>query len=161
MNGRALKTLLDNNPVLASCLAGRIRVGAQAGEKRPRLDYKSLVQLSEKQIAAAVGFGDSEEVVDILRKMVPDACKPLDLVGFHDLIENSITRRALLDAEIITYPALILLRSQLVGPHLTGGFLSDFGRIFPHSLDILSCPGVRFFGEAARGINLPGSTSRR
>jgi hypothetical protein len=139
--------LLDSNPVLAACLAGRIRVGAQAGERRTRLDYKSLVQLSEREIAAAVGFEDSDAVVEILKRMVPDVCKPLDLAGVHDLIENSITRRALLDAEIITYPALLLLRSPLLGPHLTGSFLSDFAGAFPHSLDILTCP----WGPLLRG----------
>jgi hypothetical protein len=144
---RGFADLLDSNPVLAACLAGRIRVGAQEGERRPRLDYKSLVQLSEREIAAAVGFADSDDVVEILKKIPPDACKPLDLVSLHDLMENSIVRKALLAAEVISYPALLLLRSQLVGPHLTGGFLSDFARIFPHSLDILTCP----WGPLLRG----------
>ncbi len=141
------EVLLDNNPVLAACLAGRIRVGAQAGERRPRLDYGRLVYRSEREIAGAVGFGDSEEVVEILKKMVPDVCKPLDLVGLYDLMENPVIKNALLETDVFTYPALLLLRSQLVGPHLTGGFLSDFARIFPHSLDILTCP----WGPLLRG----------
>jgi hypothetical protein len=141
------EVLLDNNPVLAACLAGRIRVGGKEGERRPMLDYKSLVQLCEREIAAAVGFADSDAVVEILKKMVPDVCKPLDLAGLHDLMENSIVRKALLDAEIITYPALLLLRSPLLGPHLTGGFLSDFASAFPHSNDILTCP----WGPLLRG----------
>jgi hypothetical protein len=139
--------LLDNNPVLAACLAGRIRVGAQPGQKRPHLDYGRLVHRSEREIAAALGFGDSEEVVNILKKIPPDVCKPLDLVGLHDLIENSITRRALLDADVITYPALLLLRNPHLGPHLTGSFLSDFASTFPHSNDILTCP----WGPLLRG----------
>jgi len=139
--------LLDNNPVLAACFAGRIRVGAQAGERRPRLDYKSFVQLSEREIAAAVGFADSDDVAEILKKMVPDVCKPLDLVGLHDLLENPAIKNALLETDVITYPALLLLRSPLVGPHLTGGFLTDFASAFPHSLDILTCP----WGPLLRG----------
>jgi hypothetical protein len=148
LHGRpGFEDLLDNNPVLAACLAGRIRVGAQTGERRSRLNYRNLVGRSEREIAAAVGFGDSEEVVSILRKVVPDVCKPLDLVDVHNLIENSITRRALLDAEIITYPALLLLGNPCLGPHLTGGFLSDMAKTFPHSLDILTCP----WGPLLRG----------
>src|SRR5208283_3564625 len=129
--------LLDSNPALAACLAGRIRVGAQAGGRRPRLDYKSLLHLTEREIATAVGFADSDDVMEILKKMVPDICKPLDLVGLHDLLET----------DVITYPALLLLRSPLLGPHLTGGFLTDFASAFPHSLDILTCP----WGPLLRG----------
>jgi len=86
-------------------------------------------------------------VVHILRKVVPDACKPLDLVGLADLIANPVTRKALIDADIITYPALLLLRNPYLGPHLTGSFLSDFASTFPHSLDILTCP----WGPLLRG----------
>jgi len=143
----SFSNLLDTNPALAVCLAGHIRVGAQPGQRRPQLDYGTLVHRSEREIAVALGFGDSEEVVEILKKLPPDACKPLDLVGLHDLIENSITRRALLAAQVISYPVLLLLRSQLVGPHLTGGFLSEFASAFPHSLDILTCP----WGPLLRG----------
>ncbi len=143
----SFSNLLDTNPALAVCLAGRIRVGAQPGKRRPQLDYGRLVHRSEREIAAALGFGDSDDVVEILKKLPPDACKPLDLVGFHDLIENSITRRALLDADVITYPALLLLRNPYLGPHLTGGFLSDFASVFSHSLDILTCP----WGPLLRG----------
>ena len=143
----SFSNLLDTNPALAACLAGRIRVGAQPGERRPQLDYGRLVHRSEREIAAAVGFGDSDDVVEILKKLPPDACKPLDLVGFNDLMENLVTRRALLDAEIITYPALLLLRNPYLGPHLTGSFLSDFASAFPHSLDILTCP----WGPLLRG----------
>jgi len=139
--------LLDNNPVLAACLAGRIRVGAQAGERRPRLDYKNLVMRSEREIAAAVGFGDSKEVVSILRKVPPDACKPLDLVSLHDLIENSVTRKVLLAAEVITHPALMLLRNPYLASHLTGNFISEFAETFPTQLDILTCP----WGPLLRG----------
>jgi hypothetical protein len=144
---QGFKYLIDPNPALAVCLAGRLRVGSKDGEKRPRLDYKDLYYRTEAEIAGAIGFGDSDEVVHILRKVVPDACKPLDLVGLYDLMENPITRKALLDAEIITYPALLLLRSPLLGPHLTGSFLSDFASAFPHSLDILTCP----WGPLLRG----------
>ena len=144
---QGFKYLIDPNPALAVCLAGRLRVRSKDGEKRPRLDYKVLYYRTEAEIAGAIGFGHSDEVVHILRKVVPDACKPLDLVGFHDLMENSITRRALLDAEIITYPALLLLRNPYLGPHLTGSFLSDFASAFPHSLDILTCP----WGQLLRG----------
>jgi len=143
----SFSNLLDTNPALAVCLAGRIRVGAQPGKRRPQLDYGRLVHRSEREIAAALGFGDSDAVVEIMTKLPPDACKPLDLVGLADLIENSVTRRALLDADVITYPALLLLRSPLVGPHLTGSFLSDFANAFPHSLDILTCP----WGPLLRG----------
>ena len=48
--------------------------------------------------------------------------------------------RWMLAAEMISHPALLLLRSPLLAPHLTGGFLSDFASTFPHSLDILTCP---------------------
>jgi hypothetical protein len=139
--------LLDRNPALAVCLAGRLRVGAQEGERRSRLNYRNLVGRSEREIAAAVGFGDSEEVVSILRKVVPDVCKPLDLVGFYDLMENPVIKNALLETDVITYPALLLLGNRHLGPHLTGGFLSDFANTFPHSLDILTCP----WGPLLRG----------
>ncbi len=131
--------LLDSNPVLAAYLAGRIRVGAKEGKTRPRLDYKNLVMRSEREIAAAVGFADSDDVVEILKKMVPDVCKPLDLVGLGVLMENSIVRKALLGADVITYPALLLLRNPYLSDYLTSGFLSDFASAFPHSLDILTC----------------------
>jgi hypothetical protein len=148
LHGRpGFEDLLDNNPVLAACLAGRIRVGAQVGERRSRLNYRNLVGRSEREIAAAVGFGDSEEVVSILKKVAPDVCKPLDLVGLYDLMENSETRNALLETEVITYPALLLLGNPHLGPHLTGGFLSDIAKTFPHSLDILTCP----WGPLLRG----------
>jgi hypothetical protein len=139
--------LLDNNPVLAACLAGRIRVGAQEGERRSRLNYRNLVGRSEREIAAAVGFGDSDDVVEILKKMVPDVCKPYELLNLPDLLENSETRNALLEADVITYPALLLLGNPYLGPHLTGGFLSDMAKTFPHSLDILTCP----WGPLLRG----------
>ena len=139
--------LLDNNAALAACLAARIRVGAREGERRPRLDYNGLYLRSEREIAAAVGFGDSDEVVEILKKMVPDVCKPLDLVGLHDLLENPAIKNALLETDVITYPALLLLRSPLLGPHLAGSFVSDFACAFPHSLDILTCP----WGPLLRG----------
>jgi len=139
--------LLDANPALAVCLAGRVRVGAQAGERRPRLDYKDLYYRTEAEIAGAIGFGDSDEVVHILRKVVPDACKPHDLTNLAGLIANPVTRKAMIDAEVISHPALLLLRSPLLGPHLAGSFLSDFARIFSHSLDILTCP----WGPLLRG----------
>ena len=53
----------------------------------------------------------------------------------------------MIDAEVISHPALLLLRSPLLGPHLAGSFLSDFARIFSHSLDILTCP----WGPLLRG----------
>ena len=143
----SFSNLLDTNPALAACLAGRLRVGAQPGERRPQLDYGRLVQRSEKEIAGAIGFGDSDEVVHILRKVVPDACKPHDLTDLAGLIANPVTRKALIDAEVISHPALLLLRNPNLGPHLTGGFLSDFASAFPHSLDILTCP----WGPLLRG----------
>jgi hypothetical protein len=139
--------LLDVNPALALCLAARLRVGAQTGERRPRLDYKNLYYRTEAEIAGAIGFGDSDEVVSILRKVLHDACKPHDLSRLADLIENPVTRKTLLAAEVISHPALILLRSPLLAPHLTGSFLSDFASAFPHSLDILTCP----WGPLLRG----------
>lgn len=139
--------LMDANSALAACLAGRVRVGGQEGKHRPRLDYKSLVQCSEREIAVALGFGDSEEVVEILKKLVPDACKPLELINFPDLLKNSVTKKALLDVEVINYPTLLLLRNPYLSAHLTGSFLSDFARTFPHSLDILTCP----WGPLLRG----------
>ena len=53
----------------------------------------------------------------------------------------------MIDAEVISHPALLLLRNPHLGPHLTGGFLSDFANVFPHSLDILTCP----WGPLLRG----------
>jgi hypothetical protein len=143
----SFSNLLDTNPALAVCLAGRIRVGAQPGERRPQLDYGRLVPRSEREIAAALGFGGSDNVVGIMRKLPPDACKPLDLVGLADLIKNSETRKTLIAAQVISYPALLLLRNPYLGPHLTGSFLSDFASAFPHSLDILTCP----WGPLLRG----------
>ncbi len=141
------KYLIDPNPALAVCLAGRLRVGSKDREKRSRLDYKDLYYRTEAEIAGAIGFRDSDEVVHILRKVVPDACKPLDLVGLADLIANPITRKTLIAAELISHPALLLLRNPYLGPHLTGSFLSDFASAFPHSLDILTCP----WGPLLRG----------
>jgi len=139
--------LLELNPALAACLAGRIRVGASEGKRRSRLDYKSLYLRNEKKIAAALGFEDSDEVVVIIRKLVPDACKPLALVELPKFLENTITREALLAAEVISHPALLLLRNPYLSPHLTGRFLSDVSRTFPHSNDILTCP----WGPLLRG----------
>ena len=144
---QGFKYLIDPNPALAVCLAGRLRVGSKDGGKRPRLDYKDLYYRTEAEIAGAIGFGDSDEVVHILRKVVPDACKPHDLSNLAGLIANPVTRKALIDADIITHPALLLLRNPNLGPHLTGSFLSDFARVFPHSLDILTCP----WGPLLRG----------
>src|SRR5208283_177085 len=109
---------------LAVCLAGRLRVGSKNGEKRPRLDYKHLYYRTEAEIAGAIGFGDSDEVVGIMRKLPPDACKPHDLVSLADLLKNSVTRKTLIAAEVISHPALLLLRNPYLGPHLTGSFLS-------------------------------------
>lgn len=139
--------LLDINPALAACLAGRIRIGASEGEPRTRLDYKSLYLRNEKKIAAALGFGDCGDVVEITRKMVPDACKPLELIAFPKFLKTPVTRKALLDAEVISHPTLLLLQNPYLSRHLTGRFLSDFSRLFPHSLDILSCP----WGSLLRG----------
>jgi hypothetical protein len=122
-------------------------VGAPQGERRSRLDYGKLVQRSESEIAAALGFGDSEEVVSILRKVVPDACNLYDLMIFPELFGNPATRRALLDTEVISHPALLLLRNPYLGPHLTGSFLSDVASTFPHTLDIVCCP----WGPLLRG----------
>ncbi len=143
----SFSNLLDTNPALAACLAGRIRVGAQPGQRRPQLDYGRLVHRSEREIAAALGFGDSDAVVSILRKVPPDVCKPHDLSSLADLIENPVTRKTLIAAEVISHPALLLLRNPYLGPHLTGGFISDFASTFPHSLDILTCP----WGPLLRG----------
>jgi hypothetical protein len=132
--------LLDANPALAVSLAGRIRVGARGGERRSRLDYASLVRCGEKEIAGALGFGDSEEVVNILRKLVPDACKPFELTSFLGLLRNSVVRKAFSEAEIISYPALTLLRNPYLASHLAGSFLSDMSSVFPHWLDIVTCP---------------------
>ncbi len=139
--------LMDSNPALAVCVAGRIRVGGLKGERRSRLDYGSLIRCSEREIAAAIGFGDSEDVVTILKKMVPDACKPLELVNFGELLENPVTRKVLLDTDSITYPALLLLRSPLLRERLTGAFLSEVATVFPLSLDITTCP----WGPLLRG----------
>ena len=144
---QGFKYLIDPNPALAVCLAGRLRVGSKDGEKRPRLDYKDLYYRTEAEIAGAIGFGDSDEVVHILRKVVPDACKPHDLVGLAGLIANPVTRKALIDTEVISHPALLLLRNPHLSDYLTGGFLSDFANVFPHSLDILTCP----WGPLLRG----------
>ena len=131
--------LLDRNPVLAACIAGRIRVGGQKGERRSPLPYGSITTRTEREIAAALGFGDSDEAVQILRKLPPDVCKPHGLSNLPDLLENSATRRALIEAEVISYPALALLRSPSLTTHLAGSFLSEVATVFPHSLDILTC----------------------
>jgi hypothetical protein len=139
--------LLDVNPALAASLAGRIRVGGQKGERRSRLDYADLVRRSEREIAASIGFGDSDEVVSITRKLVPDVCKPYEFLNLPDLLENPAIKNALLAAEAISYPALLLLRNPYLSAHLTSSFLSDFARTFPHALDILTCP----WGPLLRG----------
>lgn len=46
----------------------------------------------------------------------------------------------MLNADSITHPALLLLRSPLLREKLTGAFLSEVATVFPHSLDITSCP---------------------
>ena len=129
-NWPGFEDLMDSNPALAACVAGRIRVGAQKGKRRPMLDYRKLVQASEREIAAAIGFGDSEDVVTILKKLVPDACKPLELINFPELLENPVIRKALLNTGSITHPALLLLRSPLLREKLTGAFLSELESIF-------------------------------
>ena len=139
--------LLDTNPALAVCLAGRVRVGAQEGDRRCRLDYKSLYRRTEKEIAAALGFGDSDAVVSCLGKLPPDACKPHDLVSLAELIENPVTRKTLIEAETISHPALLFLRNPYLSRHLTGDFLTEISRLFPTQLDILTCP----WGPLLRG----------
>ena len=140
------KYLLDPNPALAACLAGRLRVGSQDG-RRPRLDYKNLFYRTEAEIAGALGFGSTDEVVKILRKVPPDACTRYDLRGLADLIGNPVTRKALIEAEVISHPALLFHRNPYLSRHLTGRFLSDIAKLFPHSLDILTCP----WGPLLRG----------
>ncbi len=144
---QGFKYLIDPNPALSACLAGRLRVGANNGKRRHRLDYKNLYYRTEAQIAGVLGFGSTDEVVRILRKVQPDACRPHALAGLADLIANPVTRRALIDAEVINDPALLFLRNPYLSRHLTGSFLSDIARMFPHSLDILSCPS----GSLLRG----------
>jgi len=141
------KYLIDPNPALAVCLAGRLRVGSKGGEKRPRLDYKNLYYRAEAEIAGSLGFGSTDETVRILRKIPPDACRPHVLAGLADLIGNPVTRKALIDAESISEPALLFLRNPYLSRHLTGRFLSDIAKLFPHSLDILTCP----WGPLLRG----------
>ena len=55
----------------------------------------------------------------------------------------------MLAAEMISHPALLLLRSPLLAPHLTGGFLSDFASTFPHSSDMLTWGPLRRGGGKA------------
>jgi hypothetical protein len=143
---QGFKYLLDPNPALAACLAGRLRVGSQDG-RRPRLDYKNLYYRTEAEIAAALGFGDSDEAVSILRKLPPDACTRYDLRGLADLIGNPVTRKALIEAEVISHPALLFHRNPYLSRHLTGRFLSDIAKMFPRSLEILTCP----WGPLLRG----------
>jgi hypothetical protein len=144
---QGFKYLIDPNPALAVCLAGRLRFGSKGGEKRPRLDYKNLYYRAEAEIAGALGFGSTDETVRILRKIPPDACRPHALADLADLIGNPVTKKALIDAEAISEPALLFLRNPYLSRHLTGSFLSDMARIFPHSLDILTCP----WGPLLRG----------
>jgi len=139
--------LLDANPALATCLAGRVRVEGQEGRRRPSLEYRRIAKGSERRIAAALGFGDSDEVVGIMRKMVPDACKPLELVALPRFLENPVARKALVTTEEISHPALLFLRNPFLTSHLTGGFLNEISRLFPHSLSILTCP----WGPLLRG----------
>jgi len=141
------KYLIDPNPALAVCLAGRLRVGSKDGEKRSRLDYKNLYYRTEAEIADALGFGGSDVAVKILRKVPPDACRPHALAGLADLIANPVTRKALIDAEVINDPALLFLRNPYLCRLLTGSFLSDIAKMFPRSLDILTCP----WGPLLRG----------
>lgn len=139
--------LLESNAALAVSLAGRIRRGNKAGKRRDRLDYKGLVLKTEGEIAAALGFGDSNEVVEILRKLPPDCCKRYELENLPDQLKNPSVRNALLDARAISYPALLLLRNPVLAESLTGRFLADCAVLFPHSLDILTCP----WGPLLRG----------
>lgn len=139
--------LLHSNPALAVCLAGRVRVGAQNRERRTRLDYKNLYFRSEREIAAALGFGSTDAAVSILRKLPPDACRPHDLNSLADLIANPVTRKALIEAEVISHPALLFHRNPYLSRHLTGRFLTDIAKLFPHSLEILTCP----WGPLLRG----------
>lgn len=139
--------LLDRNRALAVSLAARMRVGSQAGERRSRLDYGSLAVRSEREIAAALGYGDSEEVVKILRKFVPDACTTYDLTHLPVLLEDPIARDVLRQAGLISHPALLFLRNPLLQHNLSSRLFSELARAFPTSLDILTCP----WGPLLRG----------
>jgi hypothetical protein len=139
--------LLNVNPFLAVCLAGRIRVGAQREKRRSQLDYGSLVLRSERDIAATLGFGDSDEVVKIMRKLPADACKPYVFANVFNLLQNPITTEVLSNAEVISYPALTLLNDPYLAPNLTASFLSEFAETFPTQLDIVCCP----WGTLLRG----------
>lgn len=131
--------LLDINPALAVAVAGRVTGKSREQERPKRLDYKSLYLKSEQEIAAALGFGTSDDAVNILRKVAPDACNPHDLVRLAGFIRNSITRKALIAAEIINHCALLFLRHTYLLPHLTGRFITEIARLFPHMHDIVTC----------------------
>ncbi|MDR3554077.1 MAG: hypothetical protein P4L55_04935 [Syntrophobacteraceae bacterium] len=68
-------------------------------------------------------------------------------MNFPKFLEKPATGQALKEAAVINYPALLLLRNPYLAEHLTGNFLSEFARLFPHSLDILTCP----WGPLLRG----------
>ena len=79
--------------------------------------------------------------------MVPDVCKPYVIINFLDLLENPATRKVLIEAETLSYPALLLLQNPYLAPKLTGSFISEFAEAFPTHLDIVCCP----WGTLLRG----------
>lgn len=143
--------LLDVNPFLGGCIAARTRVGAKAGEKRSRINYGNLVMCTEKEIAGALGFGESDDVVSITRKIHPDACKPYELQNIAHILKNPTARRALFETDMITYPALQLLRSPVLAANLAGSFISELGKMFPRHIDILCCHWGTLLKGAGKG----------
>jgi hypothetical protein len=102
---------------------------------------------SEREISAALGFGDSEDIETIMRKLPPDACKPYVYLNFLDLLKNPATRKTLVDAENLSYPALLLLQNPYLANNLTGTFISEFAETYATQLDIVCCP----WGPLLRG----------
>ena len=124
-------------PALAVCLALRVRVGSRQGVRRKRLDYANLVRCRQREIASAIGFGDSEAVVSILKKIQPDACTPRDLSVIGQLIKDARTFPHLLNAQQISGPAIFILDDEMLRGKLGGDLITYLSREFPLTDDIL------------------------
>jgi hypothetical protein len=130
--------LMDSNPALAVCLALRVRVGKKPGVRRKALDYGRLVLRRQREIADAIGFGDTESIVSILKKLVIDACTPRYLSFLSDLIRDPLILPHLQNARQISGPAIFVLQDYLLNGKLAGDFITEMSHEFPLMNEITS-----------------------
>ncbi len=128
---KGFEDLLRSNPPLAVCIALRFRVGGKPGVRRKKIDYDSLLGKRQREIAAAIGFQDSEAAVNILKKVVPDACRPRELKALATLMADPLVMPHLQGAQVISGPALSLIEFEQFRGKAGAGFITEASQEFP------------------------------